>query len=118
MLDGIFDAFVLPGIAFGVVGGVAAIYWRLRWRFALPLTYVAFIVFAIVLCWYLASDPNLAGRYRAATPADIAMGVGMMGTIGFLPLVIAFLLTAIVGKRAARPPSPDAQRGPGATSPQ
>ena len=105
-MDGLAGVFLLPGLVFGVVGAVVTTMRRIRWRIGLPVTYAAFVVFVVWLNWHVANDPNLTGRYRAATAEDIAGGIAMMSIIGLLPLLIAYLLTAAVGKRMVRQPRP------------
>jgi hypothetical protein len=105
-MDGLLGVLVLPPLVFGVVGAAVTTIWRFRWRFALPLTYAAFVVFVIWFNWYLANDPNLTGRYRGPNPGETVVDMVMMSIVGLLPLVVAFLLAAVVGKRMARPPRP------------
>ena len=101
-MDGLIGVLLLPPLVFGVVGAVVATIWRLRWRFALPLTCAAFVAFVIWFNWYLANDPNITGRYRGPTPGETVADIVMMSIVGLLPLVIAFLLTAVAGKRMKR----------------
>ena len=105
-MDGLVGVFLLPGLVFGVVGAGLTTLRRIRWRIGFPLTYAAFVAFVAWLNWHLANDPNITGRYRTPSAGDIASGIAGMSVIGLLPLLIAFLLTAAIGKRMAGPPRP------------
>jgi len=105
-MDGLAGVFLLPGLIFGVVGAVVTTMCRIRWRIGFPVTYAAFVVFVVWLNWHVSHDPNLTGRYRAPSAGDIAGGIAAMSIIGLLPLLVAYLLAAAVGKRMVQPPRP------------
>ena len=108
-MDGLAGVFLLPGLVFGVVGAVVTTMCRIRWRIGFPVTYAAFVVFAIWSNWHVSHDLNITGRYREPTAGDIAGGMAAMSIIGLLPLLVAYLLAATVGKRMVRPARPAVQ---------